>query len=112
MSRKEKKQRRSPVDWFKGLATWKKITLLVAVIVILALLILGIMVYGYMNDAVEQMHEATPENYDLSLTDVDGYINILLLGVDSRDMKNIKGTRSDAIMIVSINKETNDVKVI
>ena len=112
MSRKEKKQRKSPVDWFKGLATWKKITLLVAVIVVLALLILGIMVYGYMNDAVEQMHEATPENYDLSLTDVDGYINILLLGVDSRDMKNIKGTRSDAIMIVSINKETNDVKII
>lgn len=112
MSRKEMKQRKSPVDWFKGLATWKKITLLVAVIVVLALLILGIMVYGYMNDAVEQMHEATPEDYDLSLTDVDGYINILLLGVDSRDMENIKGTRSDAIMIVSINKDTNDVKII
>ena len=112
MSRKEKKQRKSPVDWFKGLATWKKITLLVVVILILAFLILGAMVYGYMHSAVDQMHEATPEDYDLSLTDVDGYINILLLGVDSRDMENIKGTRSDAIMIVSINKETNDVKII
>ena len=57
------------------------------------------------------MHEPTPEDYDLSLVDVDGYINILLLGVDSRDMDNIKGTRSDMIMIASINKETNDVKL-
>ncbi|MCI6012623.1 MAG: LCP family protein [Firmicutes bacterium] len=112
MSRTEKKHRRSLLDWFRGLATWKKITLLVAVIVILALLIVGVVVYGYMHSALDQMHEATPEDYDLSLTDVDGYINILLLGVDSRDMDNIQGTRSDAIMIVSINKDTNDVKVV
>lgn len=57
-------------------------------------------------------HEETPEDYDLSLVDVDGYYNILLLGVDSRDMDDLKGTRSDAIMIVSINKDTNDVKIL
>ena len=31
--------------------------------------------------------------------DVDGYYNILLLGVDSRDMDNLKGTRSDVITV-------------
>ena len=44
-----------------------------------------------------KIHEETPEDYDLSLVDVDGYYNILLLGVDSRDMDNLKGTRSDAM---------------
>ena len=126
MSRMEKRQsraaaagkagvsgkRRSPVQWFKGLKTWKKVTLLVVLILILALIIVGIVAYGYLHQAVDQMHEPTPEEYDLSLVDVDGYINILLLGVDSRDMENINGTRSDAIMIVSINKDTNDVKII
>ena len=78
---------------------------------VLAALIVGIVVYGYMNSLVNQMHEPTPDDYDLSLVDVDGYINILLLGVDSRDMDNIKGTRSDMIMIASINKDTYDVKL-
>ncbi|MCI8610163.1 MAG: hypothetical protein HFE73_11005 [Firmicutes bacterium] len=106
------KKRRNPIEWFKNLKTWKKAALLTALVVILAAIIIVAMVYGYVNDAVDQMHEPTPESYDLSLVDVDGYINILLLGVDSRNMNNINGTRSDAIMIVSINKDTNDVKVI
>lgn len=95
----------------KGMQTWKKVTILVVLVLVLAALIVGIVVYGYMNSLVDQMHEPTPDDYDLSLVDVDGYINILLLGVDSRDMDNIKGTRSDMIMIASINKDTYDVKL-
>ena len=123
MSRVEKRQKTSSTavsksrkkslgQWFKGLDTWKKVTLLVGIFLILAVLIVGIVAYGYLHGIVDDMHEETPENYDLSLVDVDGYINILLLGVDSRNMDNIDGTRSDAIMVVSINKDTNDVKVI
>ena len=95
----------------KGMQTWKKVTILVLLVLVLAALIVGIAVYGYMHSLVDQMHEPTPDDYDLSLVDVDGYINILLLGVDSRDMDNIKGTRSDMIMIASINKDTYDVKL-
>lgn len=40
------------------------------------------------------------------------YRNILLLGVDSRDVTTNDGSRSDAIIIVSINKETKDVKLV
>ncbi|MGN0720422.1 MAG: LCP family protein [Anaerovoracaceae bacterium] len=113
MSRTERKEKekKSFKQWVNGLKTWQKITILTATIVILAILIVGIVVYGYFNGIINEMHEPTPEDYDLSLVDVDGYINILLLGVDSRDMSNIKGTRSDMIMIASINKETNDVKL-
>lgn len=113
MSRAERKsqQKRPFKQWVKDLKTWQKITFLAAIIVVLAILIGCIVVFGYFNGIVDEMHEPTPDDYDLSLVDVDGYINILLLGVDSRDMENIKGTRSDMIMIASINKDTNDVKL-
>ena len=113
MSRTERKakEKKNFKQWVGSLKTWQKITILAATIVVLALIIVGIVVYGYFNGIVNEMHEPTPEDYDLSLVDVDGYINILLLGVDSRDMSDIKGTRSDMIMIASINKETNDVKL-
>lgn len=36
--------------------------------------------------------------------------NILLIGVDSRDPKNVR-TNTDVLMILSINQETNDLKI-
>lgn len=96
----------------KNLKTWQKIMILVLMICLVVGGIVGTMVYGYFKSAVDKMNdlnEDIPENYDLSIQPVDGYINLLLLGVDSRDMNNIKGTRSDMIMVASINTETNDV---
>ena len=120
MSRSERRQqKKNPANWFTTLGerfaameTWKKIAILAVLVVILAVIIIGAMLAGYAERQHGIMYEETPEDYDLSLTAVDGYINILLLGVDSRDMNNISGTRSDAIMVVSINEETNDVKII
>ena len=40
------------------------------------------------------------------------YRNILLLGVDTRDMDDTDGSRSDAIIIVSINEKTKEVNLI
>ena len=104
-----KKQKRSLKERIKAMKSWQKVLCLVLIIVLLAVSIVGAVVWNYFHGLVDTMHEKSPENYDLSLVDVDGYINILLLGVDSRNMDDIKGTRSDLIMIASINKETNDV---
>ena len=90
--------------WVNGLKTWQKIAIPAVLVLILAAAIIAVMLAGYAEEQHEIMYEETPEDYDLSLTAVDGYINILLLGVDSRDMENINGTRSDAIMVVSINE--------
>ncbi len=109
---KNKKRKGRFVTWFKGLKTWKKVLFVTAITLLVLILVLGTIAYCYFNDLFNDVHEATPEDYDLSLVDVDGYYNILLLGVDSRDMDNLKGTRSDAIMMVSINKDTNDVKIL
>ncbi len=98
--------------WFKGLKRWKQVCLIVAVILLVTVVAVATATTKYVGSVIEQMYEAPTEDYDLSLTDVDGYINILLLGVDSRDMDDLDGARSDAIMIVSINEETNDVKLI
>lgn len=108
---KAKKENRF-VKWFKGLKTWKKVALIAGVVFLVLAIVAGAATYYYFNMVFEEVHEETPVHYDLSLVDVDGYYNILLLGVDSRDMDNLKGTRSDAIMIVSINKDTNDVKIL
>ncbi len=111
MSRREHFGKKSLKQRIKEMKTWKKILILVLIVLLLAAIIVGACVYSYMHSLVDEMHEPTAEDYDLSLTEVDGYINILLLGVDSRDMDNIKGTRSDMIMIASINTETYDVKL-
>lgn len=41
-----------------------------------------------------------------------GYLNVALFGVDSRDNELGKGTRSDTIMIASLNLETMEVKLV
>ena len=95
----------------KEMKTWVKILILVVLLVVMGVGIAAISAFNYVDDVVDEMHEPTPEDYDLSLVEVDGYINILLLGVDSRDMNNLKGTRSDMMMIASINQETYEVKL-
>lgn len=44
--------------------------------------------------------------------DVDDYRNIAIFGVDSRANELDKNTRSDSIIVASINKKTKDVKLI
>ncbi|MDO5415372.1 MAG: LCP family protein [Bacillota bacterium] len=43
--------------------------------------------------------------------ELKNYRNIALLGVDARDMENDAGVRSDAIIIVSIDKKTKEIKM-
>ena len=58
-------------------------------------------------DSGEEKIEYT--DIELSCVDVDGFINILFLGIDSRDMNKIEGWRADAIIIASIKEETGEV---
>ena len=99
-------------NWFGRQAKWKKGLMIAGATIVTLLLILVIVAYSLFNSLLGDIFTESPEDYDLSLKAVDGYYNILLLGVDSRDMDNLEGTRSDAIMVVSINEETNDVKIL
>lgn len=99
-------------EWFKKQERWKQVLIVAGSTIVTLLLIGAILVFSVFSSIFGEMFEPTPEDYDLSLTAVDGYYNILLLGVDARDMSNLEGNRSDAIMVLSINEETSDVKIL
>ena len=52
------------------------------------------------------------ETNEISSGHMDGYRNVALFGVDSRDNSLGKGTRSDTIIIASINETTKEVKLV
>lgn len=47
-----------------------------------------------------------------TLTEEEAYRNIVLFGVDSREKVLLNGTRSDTIMIASVNEKTHEVKLV
>ncbi len=49
---------------------------------------------------------------DQVATDLSGYRNIAILGVDARAGESIDGSRTDAIIVMSINKSSGDIKLI
>ena len=88
----------------------KVLIVLVAIIVVIA----GI-AFGYIHSKLSQINykEDKKENFEVEVNegvDSEGYMNIALFGVDSRD-NNYDNTRSDCIIIVSINEKTKKVKL-
>ena len=93
-----------------------KILLLIAEFFVLVLLV--IVVYGATKaekvtkvkideeEIKEKMNDTVAENVTLQ-----GYKNIALFGVDSREGSLGKGTRSDTIIIASINNDTGDIRL-
>lgn len=94
----------------------KKILLLLLEIFVLALLV--VVVYGVTkaqkvtkvkideDKIVAKMNDKVAESVVLK-----GYKNIALFGVDSREGSLGKGTRSDTIIIASINNDTGDIRL-
>lgn len=107
MSRnKEKKKRR-------GLKIFG-ITVLVLVI-ILAILVGSI--FWYINSKLSKMQTIDLNEEDLNVSsqveeNLSEYRNIAIFGIDSREDSYSKGNRSDCIIIVSINNNTKEVKLL
>lgn len=99
-------------NWFNSQEKWKRVLMVTCTVIVVLLLVTAIAAYALFSSIFGDMFKESEGDYDLSLKAVDGYYNILLLGVDSRDMDNLDGTRSDAIMVVSISEDTNDVKIL
>lgn len=101
----------------KGLSTNAKwgIALLVEVIVLV------VMVIGYFHFWIDSKYEKVQileiEREDLAINEganevQKGYTNIALFGLDARDTSLGAGNRSDAIMILSINNDTKEVRIV
>ena len=95
---------------------------LITGIIVVAVIAIGIMalVIGGMNFLNKQLDKITREEIDRNELDIhpevrkelEGYRNILLTGIDARDMSDDANTRSDAMIIVSIKEETGDIRLI
>lgn len=79
--------------------------------VVIIVIILGI-IAGFIYNKVSKVNFVKINEENLAIGNKTGYRNIALLGVDTRDMNSLDGSRSDAIIIVSINEQTKDVNLI
>lgn len=98
--------------WF-GLARWKRVTVYV-LLALLILLLIGFSVmyalynYGFRNSVDEKdlgISSQIEDKYGNT-----GIFNVVLFGLDTRDADSFSG-RSDSIIIVSIDKKNNTVKL-
>ena len=87
------------------------------------LIILGLMVVAYLmfyfDSKIGKINKVEIDEGDLAINEEldtssqSKYKTIALFGVDARDVSNLgQGTRSDSIMIASINSETKEVKIV
>lgn len=104
-------------NWFKRLSVGKKIAVCLGSL-ILCLLASGV-VYAASKlgklDTQEIPKEDIVINADVQekLADLgDGYLNVALFGVDSRQGDLEKGTRTDCIIVASLNKKTKEVRMV
>jgi len=99
---------------------WKK-RLAITLVLLLVLLGTGALLANYAYGKIIEKFEKV-EYIDLSDQDLDidptvdaalkDYQNILLVGVDARRGEKESNSRADAIIIISINKETGDFRLI
>ncbi len=75
--------------------------------------ILSIFLVIYVYDKMSKVHFVNTEDNKIQQNEVEieGYRNIALFGVDSRDNELVKNTHSDTIIIASINNKTKAVKL-
>ncbi len=121
MSNKNKSESKSN----KGKNTNKKkgsnlkwVLALFAELIILGLMIVGYVLF-YVDSKIAKINKVEIDESDLAINDEldtsiqEKYKTIALFGIDSRDVSNLgQGTRSDSIMIASINNETKEVKIV
>lgn len=95
----------------------KKRTVVLFVVEILVLVLMLGVLYGVMQGTKITKFNISED--DITINEqvkenetMQGYWNIALFGVDARDNSLGKGTRTDTIMVASINRDTGEVKLV
>lgn len=100
----------------KGMKTIRKVIIIVLIVLIVLLGIgVGIGVW-YVNDKLGKVNYVEISSADIKVTDeieekMNGYRTIAIFGVDSRSNELVKGTRSDCIILATINEKSKEVKL-
>lgn len=112
-NKKKKKQKQAGKNGKPKMKKWKKIVL---IIVVLAIALAGVgagVFFGVLNGFKGEKLDEGDVGISPLINDTYGkteVVNIALFGVDTRDEESFSG-RSDSIMIVSIDKTKNSVKI-
>lgn len=113
MSRKRRRRRGRKRSWFGRLSTGKKIGVVLAG-VLLCLMTSGVVFVAAKLgklDTQEIKAEDIIVNKEAQNTG-KGYTNFALFGIDSRSGELEQGTRSDTIIIASLNNKTKEVRMV
>ena len=105
-------------NWFTRMKMWQRVLLITACVLLCA--VFGAVAYVYAKwskidtqdikaeDIV--INEEVKMNKEVDLG--DGYTNVALFGVDSRDGNLGEGNRTDCIIVASLNNETKEIKLV
>ena len=102
----------------RGFATWslgKKIASIIGG-TLLTVLVVGVVVGAvYLSGKMDRLDTEALDKSALEINNEverkEGYLNVALFGVDTRDGNFEDGSRSDTIMIASLNQATGEVKI-
>lgn len=105
-------------NWFTRLKSWQKALICFAGVLVCLSLSAGIYVAAKWSKIDTQeikaddliINQEVKQNAELDLG--EGYTNIALFGVDSRDGNLGEGNRTDCIIVASLNNETKEVKMV
>lgn len=100
-------------DWFLQLSKGKKIALCSGGIIVCLAATVGIYVAAKLGKVERQ--EIPKEKIVVNDLEEDvgvGYTNFAVFGVDSREGEMEKGTRTDCLIVASLNNETKEVKLV
>ena len=105
-------------NWFTRMKMWQRVLLITACVLLCA--VFGAVAYVYAKWSKIDTQEIKAEdivikeevkmNKEVDLG--DGYTNVALFGVDSRDGNLGEGNRTDCIIVASLNNETKEIKMV
>lgn len=98
-----------------GCATWslgKKVGVILSGVAFVVLSTVAVLLAGKMSKIETTSIDTDKLSISSEVEHEEGYTNIALFGLDSREGDLGKGNRSDTIMVASLNNETKEVKLV
>lgn len=92
-----------------------KILLAILITILIILVAAGGTAIWYVNNKIGKMNQVDIDEASLGISEnsnLTGYRNVAIFGIDSRSNDYDLGNRSDCIIIASINNATHDVKLV
>lgn len=93
----------------KGVRAWQ------VILIVFLILVLAILLFAY--GKLRKLNHSDLDSSNITINDFNtdnlkGYTNLAIFGVDSRENELVNSTRSDTIMVASINNKTKEVKLV